>query len=149
MLNSNISSRCPPHTMANFGPLMAEIGSGVWDTPANFNSFCILASLLQRHRSLEANQTLHNLWPSSRLVRYIYIHFWRLLPPDGILPHAKFTFRPTLAFAYIDNVTARHSSSGRQPNFAAWYKEWNYGAFTDCATYIWLGNHYVGHRPTF
>ena len=30
----------------NFGPLMAEIGSGVWDTPANFNGFCVLAALL-------------------------------------------------------------------------------------------------------
>jgi len=25
--------------MANFGPLTAEIGSGVWGTPANFNGF--------------------------------------------------------------------------------------------------------------
>jgi len=32
LLNSNISSTCP-HNMANFGPLTAEIGSGVWDTP--------------------------------------------------------------------------------------------------------------------
>jgi len=32
--------------MANFGPLAAEIGSGVWGTAANFNSFCILAALL-------------------------------------------------------------------------------------------------------
>jgi len=27
---------------------------------------------------------------------------------------------------FIGSVTARHSSSGHQPNFAAWYKEWNY-----------------------
>jgi len=40
------------------------------------------------------------------------------------LSGAKFTLRPSLAFAYIGSVTARHSSSGRQPNFAAWYKEW-------------------------
>jgi len=33
------------------------------------------------------------------------------------------TLRPSLAFSYIGSVTARHSSSGRQPNFAAWYKE--------------------------
>jgi len=32
-LSSNISSTCP-HNMANFGPLAAEIGSGVWGTPA-------------------------------------------------------------------------------------------------------------------
>jgi len=33
-----MSSRCP-HNMVNFSPLMAEIGSGVWGTPANFNGF--------------------------------------------------------------------------------------------------------------
>jgi len=28
----------------------------------------------------------------------------------------------SFAFSYIGGVTARHASSGRQPNFAAWYK---------------------------
>jgi len=32
--------------MVNFGPLTAEIVSGVWGTPTNFNGFCILAALL-------------------------------------------------------------------------------------------------------
>jgi len=27
--------------------------------------------------------------------------------------------RPSLAFSYIGSITARHSSSGRQPNFTA------------------------------
>jgi len=58
LLNSNISSTCP-HNVANFGPLAVEIGSGIWGTPTNFNGFCVLASLLQRRRSLEVNQTLH------------------------------------------------------------------------------------------
>jgi len=62
-----------PHNMANFGPLAAEIGSGVWGTPANFNGFCVLPSLLQRCRSPKANQTLHDAWPSPGLVHYIYI----------------------------------------------------------------------------
>ena len=71
------------------------------------------------------------------------------MPPDGTLPGAKFTLRPNLTFPCIGNVTARHSSRGRQPNFAAWYKEWNYGTFVEGATYIRLGGHDVGHRPTF
>ena len=50
---------------------------------------------------------------------------------------------------YIGSGTARQSSSGRQPNFAAWYKEWNYGNFAEGATYIPLSGHHVGHRPTF
>ena len=35
-----------PHNMVNFGALAAEIGSGVWGTPTNFNGFCVLAALL-------------------------------------------------------------------------------------------------------
>jgi len=45
LLNSNTSSICPDNVV-NFGPLAAEIGSGVWGTPANFNRFRILAALL-------------------------------------------------------------------------------------------------------
>ena len=47
--------------------------------PANFNGFCILTLLLQRCHSLEANQTLHDVWPSPRLLHYIYI-FWASCP---------------------------------------------------------------------
>jgi len=59
--------------MVNFGPLVAEIGPVVWGTPANFNGFRILAALLQRRRSMEANQTLHGVWPSPGLVHDIHI----------------------------------------------------------------------------
>jgi len=45
------------------------------------------------------------------------------LAPERNLTGAKFTLRSSLALSYIGSVTARHSSSGRQPNFAAWYKE--------------------------
>ena len=44
------------------------------------------------------------------------------MPPNGILPGAKFTLRPSLAF-YIGSVTERHLSCGHQANFAAWDKE--------------------------
>jgi len=102
----------------------------------------------------------------ARLLRWYTMHtFSGALAPDGILLGAKFTLHPSLAFSYIGSVTARHSSlefpavtlhtrtqdssSGRQPNFAAWYKEWNSGTFTEGATYTRLGDHPVGHRPTF
>jgi len=102
-----------PHNMVNFGPLAAEIDWWVWRTPANFNGFRVLPSLLHRHRSTEANQTLHDVWPFPGLVDYLYV-----LPCNGILPGAKFTSRPpSLALSYIGNVTARHSSSGCEPNF--------------------------------
>jgi len=45
LLSSNTSSTCPDN-MVNFGLLTAEIGSGVWGTPTNFNEFCVLAALL-------------------------------------------------------------------------------------------------------
>jgi len=77
-LNSNISSRCP-HNMVNVSLLTSEIGSLVWGTLANFNRFRILASLLHRRCSPEANQILHDVWPSHRLVHYIYI-FGALAP---------------------------------------------------------------------
>jgi len=51
LLNINIFSTCP-HNMAHFGPLTAEIDLGVSGTPANFNGFRILPSLLQRRHSL-------------------------------------------------------------------------------------------------
>jgi len=44
--------------MANFGPLAAEIVSLVWDTPANFNGFRILAALLHGTLVVGVNQTL-------------------------------------------------------------------------------------------
>jgi len=44
----------------------------------------------------------------------LYIHF-----RNWILPGATFTLRPRLVLSYFGSVTARHSSSGRQPNFAA------------------------------
>jgi len=72
VLNSNIPPTCA-HDMVNFGSLAAEIVSLVWGTPANFNWFRVLASLLQRRRSTVANQTLHDVWPSPGLVHYIYI----------------------------------------------------------------------------
>jgi len=121
-----------------FGLLAAEISSLVWGILANFNGFCVLASLLQRRRSTEANQTLRDVLPSPGLVRNIYI-FRGSCPVMEFLPGAKFTLRPSLVLSYIGSVTARHSSSGRQLN---WVR-------AEGATYIRQGGHQVGHWPTF
>ena len=46
----------------------------------------------------------------------LYIHFW------GLLPLTEFCqVRQSVVLSYTGSVTARHSSSGRQPNFATWY----------------------------
>ena len=86
--------------MVNFGPLRTETGWWVWGTPANFIGVRVLASLLQRRRSTEVHQTLHDVSPSAGLVHYIYI-FSGALDPNGIMPGAKFTLRPSLAFVVI------------------------------------------------
>jgi len=85
----------------------------------------------------------------------MYTLFEAFAPYNGILPAAKFTLRASLAFSYIGSVTARHSSSQRQPNFAAWYNGMQLQKFrpssysTETATYIPYGGHHFGHRPTF
>jgi len=58
LLSSNTYSTCPRSNMVNFGPLTAEIDSGVWGTPANFNGFCVLAALLHGTVVVGVNQTL-------------------------------------------------------------------------------------------
>jgi len=116
LLSSNIASTYP-HNTANFSPLAAEIGPVVWGTPANLNAFCVLASLLQRRRSTEANQTLHDVWPLPGLVNCIYTF-------GGCCPVTEFCqVQSSLCVLQvlrspIGRVTARHSSSGREPNFA-------------------------------
>jgi len=55
LLNCNIFSTSP-HNIVNVGPLMAEIGSAVWDTTANFNGFRMLASLITAPTSLNGGQ---------------------------------------------------------------------------------------------
>jgi len=101
--------------MANFGPLTAEIRWRLCGIIANFNGFRDLASLLHRRRSTQVNKTLQDVSPSpgSGMVHYMYI--LEALAPNGILPAAIFTLRPSLAFSYIGSVIAQHSSSGRQP----------------------------------
>jgi len=57
LLNSNTCSTCR-HNMVNVGPLTAEIGSGIYGTPANFNGFRVLAALLHSIIVVGVSQTL-------------------------------------------------------------------------------------------
>jgi len=61
-----------PHgrrNMVNFSPLAAEIGSGVWDTPANFNGFGVLAALLHGTLVVGVSQTLRRWTEGATYVR--------------------------------------------------------------------------------
>jgi len=57
LLSSNTSSTCP-HDTVYFSQQTAEIGSGVWGTPANFNGFRVLAALLHGTLVVGVSQTL-------------------------------------------------------------------------------------------
>ena len=137
------------HNMANFGPLTAEIDSGVWGTPANFNGIRVLLSLLQRHRSPKANQTLHDVWPPPGLLVYIYTF-------GGSCPLTEFrhmqnslcvlVLRSPILAALLHGTPAAGSA---KLCGAARYKECNYGTFAEGATCFRLSGHHIGHRPTF
>ena len=139
LLSSNISST-RPHNMVNFGPLAAKIGLVVWGSTANFNGFHVLAALLQRRCSMETNQTLQCLaisWAGT-----LHRHFRGFLPRYGILPGAKFTSHPPMSCALIFLVVLLHSTWAVGANQTL--RRWAQGA-----TYIWQGDHHVGHWPTF
>jgi len=71
-LNSNISSTCP-HNMANFGPLAAEIGSGVWSTPEKFQRVSDLVFVTAATSLTGGQPNFADVWLSPGLVHYIYI----------------------------------------------------------------------------
>ena len=74
----------PTVNMANFGPLAAEIDWRVLWHSSKFQQLSRLGFvILQRRRSTEANQTLHNVWPSPGLVDSLYIF-------GGCCPVTKF-----------------------------------------------------------
>jgi len=131
LLNSNISSTCP-RNMVNFSLLAAEIISLVCGTPKNFNGFRFVTAAT----SLSVSQPNFARCLAISWAGTLYIHFPGLLRCNRILPGVKFTLRPSLALSYIARVAAWHSSSGHQPTFVVWYKEWNYGTFAKGTTYI-------------
>jgi len=78
VLNSNTSSTCT-YNMAKFGPLTAEIGSGVCSTPANFNGFRVLAALLHGTLVVGVSQTAalnrgRHLYSAGRPSRWALAH---------------------------------------------------------------------------
>ena len=119
LLKSNISSRFA-RNMANFDPLMAKIIGG-FGAPQQISTvfeswLCYCSDVVQR-RPIKLCRMF------GRLLGWYTIYFSGAFAPDGILPSANFTLCPSPTFSYIGSVTARHSTSGCQPNFALWYKD--------------------------
>ena len=65
--STNTSSTCPDN-MVNFDPLTAEIGSGVWGTPANFNVFASWQRYCT-HSKLGVIQTLRRWTEGATYIR--------------------------------------------------------------------------------
>ena len=55
--------------MVKFGALAAEIGPVVWGTPANFNSFHVLAALLHGTVVVGVSQTLRHWTEGATYIR--------------------------------------------------------------------------------
>jgi len=58
-----------PRNTLNFGPLTAEIGSGVWGTPANFNGLRVLVALLHGTLVVGVSQTLRRCSEGATYIR--------------------------------------------------------------------------------
>jgi len=94
LLSSNISSRCP-HNMVNFGLLAAETDPAVWAPQL------IMAALRSR-----CGHYIFALW---FLSSYLRTNFNGFRVFEALFQQ----------LSRLGSVTARQSSSGRQPNFAA------------------------------
>ena len=115
LVNSSISSTCP-HNMVNIGPLTAEIGLPVRGTSRHismgFMSWLRYCTDVGHRRPIKLCTMFGRL-----LGWYTTVHFRGFLPRYRILSGARFTLHPpSLALSYFGSVTARHLSSGREPN---------------------------------
>jgi len=105
LLNSNASSTCP-HNMVYFSPLTADIGSGVWDTPANLNGFRMALYSSGRQPNFAALNRGCHLYSAGRpsrsalayiLVTLVFVHFTALcIHMCTRRPHVRLFVCPTV-----------------------------------------------------
>jgi len=93
--------------------------SGSLGHPSKFQRFLCLGSITAT-TSLNGSQPNFARCLAISWAGTVHIHFRGFLPCYGILPGAELTLHPpSLKLSYFGSVTARHFSSGREPNFAA------------------------------
>jgi len=116
LLNNNIST-----TSLQYGELRPTSGWDRFVTLGHASKFQRVSrfGFVTAAASLNRSQPNFAWYLAISWAGTLYIHFLGLLSRDGILPGATFTLRPNLALSSFGSVTARHSSSGHQPNFAA------------------------------
>ena len=106
LLSSN-NSTCP-HNMVNFGPIAAEIGSGVRGTPVNFNGFRVLAALLHGTLVVGVGQTAalntgRHLYSAGRSSRWVLAHILVNYSLRG--PHGLWRCAALVAGSHSNDVT--------------------------------------------
>jgi len=88
----------------------------------------------------------------------LFIHFWGLVLPSGILPGGKFTLHPSLAFSYIGSILAVLLNGTRAVDVSQTLRCGTRNGIMELSLLIILirgrhlyseGGHHVGHRPTF
>jgi len=116
-----------PHMSTQYGELRPANGWNLLAILGNPSKFQRVSRLgfVTAPTSLNGGQPNFTRCLHDRLLGWYIIYFLRVLAPLLILPGAIFTLRPSLALSYIGSVTACYSSSERQLNFTALYKEWN------------------------
>ena len=80
----------------------------------------------------------------------LYIHFWGLLPPNGILPGAKFTLRSPVLAALLHSTGAVGISHTLRYGTRNGIMELSLLIIFNRGRHQYSeGGHHVGHRPTF
>ena len=100
LVNSSMSSTCF-RNMVNLGLLTAEICC--LGHPSKFQLVSRLAFVTAATSLTIGQPNFARCLAVSRAAIHC-INFWGLLPPDTILPGAKLTLRPSLAFAKTRNL---------------------------------------------
>ena len=143
LLNSNISFTCP-HNMVNFGQLVTKIGLGVralQQISIGFASCLRYCSDVAHPRPTKLCIMFGHLlgWYT------IYTFFGGLLSRQNFARcKIHFTSKSCVLLYWQHYCTdLKQRALAKQPNFATWYKEWNYGTFADGATYIRQGGHHI------
>jgi len=80
--------------MVNFGPPAAEMVSLVWGTPANFNGFGVLATLLHGTLVVGVSQALRRSTEGATYIRQAAITL-------GIGPHSSFSLFYVTVFLFF------------------------------------------------
>jgi len=145
----NKSSQCGELRSTNGWDRLASLGH-----PANFNAFRVFASLLHRRRSTEVYQTLHDVWPSSALVHYIYI-FGGCCAVTEFCQVQSLLFVQVLRSAILTALLHGTRAAGVVSQTLWRGIRWN--GITELSLFLIfnrgrhlysVGGHHIGHRPT-